>query len=166
MNKYATIIPAISFKKVTFYTIKFEDADPMFLQFVNDHASEEFEDDLNIIRTWITKIGKNIGAREQYFRFESFRGGDTSALPPPARYIETDCNLRLYCMRINNGIVILFNGGKKETAKAQDCENVRHHFLLANQLSKAIYNAIIEKDILINEENRQLIFDESFELVL
>jgi hypothetical protein len=69
-------------------------------------------------------------------------------------------------MRINDAIVILFSGAEKTAPQAQDCPNVRPHFLLANRLSKAIQEAILEKDIIIDEEKGELIIDADYQLEL
>ncbi|GJM32389.1 MAG: hypothetical protein DHS20C18_13900 [Saprospiraceae bacterium] len=112
-----------------------------------------------LIRSWLSKLGEEIGADARYFRFEAARGGDARALPPPARYIHVDCRLRLYCMHINKRVVILFNGGVKTAAKAQNCDNVKPHFFLANKLTQAIDQAIRNGDIRYDERTNDLIFD-------
>jgi len=160
VNIFATIKEEIRFDKVTYYSVCLEENDEsLFLQFLNSHVSEEYQEQLSLIRSWLRKIGNEIGAQERYFRNESFRGGDTRALPPPTRYLEIECNLRLYCMRINDDIVILFSGAEKTAVTAQECDNVYPHFLQANKLSKAIYTAILEKDIEIDDEDGLLLYD-------
>jgi hypothetical protein len=161
VNIFATIKVAIRFRKVTYYSVQFEEDDEsLFLQFVNKHAGIEYNEQMALIRSWLRKIGEEIGAKEQYFRFEGFRSGDARALPPPARYLDIECNLRLYCMRVSSGAVILFNGAEKTAERAQDCRQVRPHFLLANQLTKAIDLAIKDGDIQINTENDDLILND------
>ncbi len=153
------------FNRVTYYSVYIDEEEySLFQQFFNNHEEERYERPLLDIKFWLRKIGDEIGADDRYFRNESFRGGDTRAFPPPARYLETECNLRLYCMRINENAVILFNGGEKTANTAQECDNVRRHFLQANKLSKAIFTAILEKEIMINEDDGRLIYDDSLEL--
>ncbi len=166
MNKFVKIIPAIRYKKVYYYSVQFEDEEAsLFLQFVNNHLEDEYKEQMAIIRTWLKKIGNDIGADIDYFRPEGFRGGDASALPPSFKYIAVECDLRLYCMRISKSIVILFNGAKKTAQTAQECPSVRPHFLLANRIAKAIDRAIIEdRDIIIDDENGELIFGEDLML--
>lgn len=161
MNKFATIVPAIRFRKVTYYSVQFEEeGESLFLQFVNKHAAgDEYFEDLSLIRSWLRKIGEQIGAQDKYFRFEGARKGDARALPPPAKFIRVDCSLRLYCMRINDRIVILFGGAKKTAEKAQDCDQVRPHLFLANKLTQAIDQAIKDKGIVIDDKHGKLIFD-------
>ena len=160
MNRFATIERAIAFKKATYYTVRMEgDGETLFLNFINSHSSEEFMEEMAIIRAWIRKLGEEVGVREQYLRYEAYRGGDARAFPPPARYIDVDCSLRLYCMRVNDHVAFLFSGARKTAETAQECDNVRPHFLLANKISKAIYQAIKDGDIHIDEQANELYFD-------
>lgn len=69
-------------------------------------------------------------------------------------------------MRVNQNTVILFSGAKKTAATAQECDNVRPHFLLANRITIAIDQAIKDNDIAIHNQTGELIFDESFLLEL
>ena len=167
MSRFATIVPAIRFRKVRYYSIQMEDSDqPLFLEFVNNHAADEYAEPLSLIRSWIKKIGNDIGAQEHYFRFEGFRGGDARAFPPPSRYLDIDCHLRLYCMRINQDIVILFSGAEKTAPTAQACDLVRPHFLLANKLTRTIDQLLREGDIQIDEDRGELVFSRDLTLEL
>lgn len=62
-------------------------------------------------------------------------------------------------MLVSRNVVILFGGARKTAPVAQDCDNVRLHFLLANRLAKAIDQAIKDKDIQIDSETGDLLFD-------
>lgn len=139
----------------------------MFLDFINEHIETQQEELLSL-QFWLKKIGNEIGAKEEYFRYEGFRGGDARALPPPSSSqkrhlseITTANNLRLYCMRINKNVVLLFSGAIKTKNTAQDCDNVRPHFLLANRITKAIDEAVIEKDIQF-DKNDDLVIPDDF----
>lgn len=161
---FATILELASFRKVNYYTIQIEgEAKDLFEDFVDRHE-KDCKEELDVIQSWLKKIGDEIGARDDMFRFEAYRGGDARGLPPPAKFLETKINLRLYCMRIDKHNVILFNGGIKTKAIAQDCDNVRPHFLMANKISKAIQESIIEKSIVVNPKTRKLDVDDNFEL--
>jgi len=167
MNTFATIVPAIQFRRVMYYSIQLEDSESsLFLEFINNHTADEYAEPLSLIRSWIRKIGDEIGAHERYFRFEGFRGGDARAFPPPSRYLDIECDLRLYCMRINQNIVILFGGAKKTAQTAQDCDSVRPHFLLANKLTRIIDQALRDGDIQIDEDAGTLIFPKDLTLPL
>ena len=164
MNTFATIEEARRFDIVTYYTVRMEGEEhSLFLQFLQScGGNAELEEDMYMLRSWMEKLGNEIGAKEQYFRFEAARGGDARALPP--RHLNLDNDLRLYCMRINEKIVVLFSGAVKTADTAQDCPQVYPHFSLANRLCKSIQRAITEREIIISEDEDQLIFESDFEL--
>ena len=56
-------------------------------------------------------------------------------------------NLRLYCHRLNESVVILFSGSLKTAETPQQCPNVKPHFELANKLTLPIDNALKEREI-------------------
>jgi hypothetical protein len=57
-------------------------------------------------------------------------------------------------------VVILFNGAIKTEAKAQECANVKSHFLLANQLTTIIDKAFQEHDINWINEDTDIDYDD------
>jgi hypothetical protein len=68
-------------------------------------------------------------------------------------------NLRLYCLQANESVVFLFDGDIKTENNALDCPNVKPHLNLANQITKAIDRAIIERDIQWNNNMNDIDFD-------
>lgn len=68
----------------------------------------EYDEEIDTIIAWLDKIGEN-GALERYFRNEGRYGDGVSAIP-----IETN-NLRLYCIRLSDKILIFGNGGVKDS---------------------------------------------------
>lgn len=114
MKRKITIEPFEEHDAVTFYTIRFKnDTSETDKFFKNFPEGSEFDEDIDIIIKWLDKIGENC-ALERYFRPEGKMKDKIFAIP-----LETS-NLRLYCIRINDGIVILGNGGIKGTP---DCHN-------------------------------------------
>lgn len=175
VNMFAEIILVERFKKVSYYTVSINGNDSLFRQFSNKHSVENKEK-LYHIMAWIKKIGDKVGAYEQYFRNEA-EMGDARALPPigidrDPCYIEinpltneennTPNNLRLYCMRANESVVFLFNGDIKTALNAQDCDQVRPHFRLANKLTKLIDQAFIDKEIKWNIDYTDIIVEDGF----
>ncbi len=128
-----------SFKKVNFYTFEFEDAeqtetDKFFNKFENVTAVSS---DLNNIVAWLTLIGEKYGAKLPFFRQEAA----AHALPPPMSKMIREVvvnDLRLYCVWISEEIVILANGGIKESQKVQDSIDLLPHFRFANAMAKQI----------------------------
>jgi hypothetical protein len=129
----------------------------------------EIEDDINNLIVWIDEIGNNYGAQERFFRHEG-NISDASALPPPQKIMYVNeievKDIRLYCLRANEHVVFLFNGGIKTTQKAQDCPNVALFFNHANQLTKAINTLFQEKEIKWNKDHTDIIIDEQTEIEL
>ncbi|MDR3010860.1 MAG: hypothetical protein LBV59_23235 [Sphingobacterium sp.] len=83
-------------------------------------------------------------------------------------YIEEDQttsnNLRLYCHRLNDHVVILYGGAIKTAGKAQDCPQVKEHFNLANILSRLIDQGFVDDDIEWNDDDRDILYNEDFKI--
>ncbi|WP_372744409.1 hypothetical protein [Lutibacter sp.] len=160
MNIFARIKPIAQYKKVSYYSVCINDDETsLFEDFVKVHQINN-KTKLDHILNWLKVIGNNYGAQTHHFRPEG-ETADTSALPPKGidrkpQYTEYGKkkanNLRLYCLRANESVVFLFNGDIKTEQKAQNCPNVKTHFKLANQLTKAIDNAFRERDIVWNDD--------------
>lgn len=172
MNTFAKIKLVARYKKVVYYTVQIEgDAASLFEDFLLKHTPNNKEK-LNHIMKWMKKIGDEKGARKSYFRNEA-ETADTTALPPkgtnrePA-YIEDGENsandLRLYCYRVNEHVVFLFNGDIKTTTRAQDCRQVQPHFRLANKLTKCIAEKLND-EIRWNKDGTDIDFDEELDLI-
>lgn len=177
MNNFAELIFIEQYRKVTYYSVSVNDDESLYDQFVNKHTAVNNKK-LNHILAWLEKIGDKIGAYENYFRNEA-ETGDARALPPKGKdraptYVEysqvtnndenTPNNLRLYCFRASESVVFLFNGDLKTAEKAQDCENVREHFKIANTLSKLLDQAFINNDIRWNEDWTDILVEDDFKL--
>ena len=148
MEKWLHIEEFITFRKVTFYTVRFEkdlemdemsEADKFFHKFENNIDNR---DELNKMIALLEDLGENIGANKALFRHE--RRAD--ALPPNKRIVKKyqlfdflqteEYKLRLYCLRLSDSVVILFNGGMKTQDDPEKCPNVRTHFNNAQIFAK------------------------------
>lgn len=172
MNKFAQIKPLFKYKTVAYYSVSLNDNEKtLYQKFLEKHTVEN-KDKLYHIQKWLKLIGEKYGAQNRFFRNEA-KNADASALPPIGTdrkpyYIEYGKkkanNLRLYCLKANSNVVFLFNGDIKTKQKAQDCPNVKNHFILANNLTKAIDNAFCENDIIWNEDYTLISYSEDFML--
>ena len=81
-----------------------------FEKFVQKH-NESYSKDLNTILTAIKRMLEVSGFLERYFRPEGKYNDGVCALP-----IDSG-KLRLYCVRINDSILIAGNGGVKKGTK-------------------------------------------------
>lgn len=90
-----------------------------------------FDEDVDTIIAWLDKIGET-GALERYFRYEGRYSDGVSAIP-----IETS-NLRLYCIRLSDRILIFGNGGVKDCATWQDSESLTEYVEMLVDTSRFI----------------------------
>ncbi|MCW5900538.1 MAG: hypothetical protein KIT10_14835 [Flavobacteriales bacterium] len=168
MNTFVSIerLGEFCFKRVTYYSVRLEGRDNTeFEDFLERHEhNENIRTELDELFWWLQEIGTRVGARADYFRPER----RAHALPPPSRKLRMvqHKHLRLYCMRISDHVVFLFNGGVKTAATAQECTTVKPHFERANRLALAIDKAIREGDIKLNAKGDRLEFDEDLELAV
>lgn len=172
MNTFAHIKPIARYHKVAYYSVCInENTTSSFEDFINHH-SQHNRKKLNHVLEWIKIIGDKYGAKHHLFRPEAAIA-DASALPPKGKdrepsYTElgktTANNIRLYCLRANENVVFLFNGDIKTKHYAQDCPNVKDHFIVANKLTKAIDLAFVEKDIVWNDDFTLINYSSDFKL--
>ena len=138
------------------------ETEKFYKRFMDDEIhKEEFDDILN----WIEYIGDKEGAIPQLFRHEA----SAEALPPEKRamayrnmLIEIGYNLRLYCLRINPEIVILLNGGIKESQKVEGSPDLLSKFRFANLVSKKVTEKLINRELWIKGKR----LEGDFEIVL
>ncbi len=159
MNTFALEIFDDHGKVCTFYTVRWLDAQlsetDKFLVKYEDNI--EFQRPLQELAKFISKkIGDEMGAVEEFFRFENA----AQALPPSGTYEVEDLYinygnfpLRLYCLRISKTLVVLFNGGEKTAGTAQGGKTSMV-FQEANTFAKRILDALRDKDIYIDEDQR------------
>jgi len=151
VNKFATISPIARFTeaKVKIYTVQIEEDGenrPLkeFEDWIQRHRlNPSVQDEFKSIRNWIQVISEGRHDLKRLLRPEAA----AHALPPRTKFLKTQYSeqLRLYAMVIGRKTLILFNGGIKTAATAQDCPNVARFFHEANQLSNGIERALRER---------------------
>ena len=96
---------------------------------------------------------QNRGAKSYYFVNEA----SAEYLPKVSQAIKEankeDYGLRLYCKRLRDDIVVLFNGDIKTKNNPIDCDNVKLHFLRAIKIGLLLDKAIFNKDIDLDEQD-------------
>jgi len=174
VNIFAKIVrlSEFQFRKVKYFSVHFEENEVNeFFDFLNRmEENDEISNDLSNLLVWIEEIGETYGAiKNRYFRNESITA-DVQALPPPHKQMELHEipveDLRLYCMVANEHVVFLFNGGIKTTDNAQDCPNVGRYIKQANQLVRKLDELIFKREIVWNEDQTDIKFDEHIEIEL
>ncbi|MFG6385158.1 MAG: hypothetical protein K1V80_01575 [Muribaculaceae bacterium] len=124
---------------VNFYSIHIDEENLSELErfFEKFPEGSPFDEDVDTIIAWIDRIGET-GALERYFRYEGRFGDGVSAIP-----IETS-NLRLYCIRLSNKILIFGNGDIKNCATWQDSETLAEYVEMLVDTSRFISSRLAD----------------------
>ncbi len=174
MSNFARLKHITDYNMVSYYSVCLSDdpdtidgQDSLYESFLRIQGANNKKKVIHIAN-WLKEIGEKYGAQDKYFRDEQNQG-EASGLPPKGAdrqptYTEDGKsipnNLRLYCYRLNEFVVILFSGAIKTAKYAQDCPNVKDHFKEANRLTKAIDTAIKEKEIRWIDDYTNIDFDD------
>lgn len=174
MNTFELTIWDDESRYCTFYTVRLEEneeteTDKFFLRY--EDAATEFHDSANVLLSLIYDvIGDKYGAIDDFFdRYED----EAQALPPKPkrRILEIEAigihfPLRLYCYRISESIVVLFNGGFKDSRIARESE-ISFEFRQAQIFAIKIKEALREGMILVSDDKRSLTdFNGNQEIIL
>lgn len=163
MNNFE-VIEFYTGKKVIFYTVKFTDLEKSETDgFVEKYDNiDDYSELCSDIVALIAEIGDR-GALDYYFNRQE---NDFQALPNKenAKANFQGEHLRLYCMRISESIVILFNGGIKDEGTAQDSK-CSIQFYEAHGYTKRISQALIDKEIEI-QANKLISWNGTNEIIL
>ena len=110
---------------------------------------EKFKDDavrnkeLNVILTQIGRIQQN-GALERYFRYEGKISDHVMALPV------LRSGLRLYCLRMSDSVLIVGNGGIKNTRSSEQDPELNGYVINLQKLD-ALLREDIQRGIVVIE---------------
>lgn len=109
-----------------------------------------YDHDIDVIISWIDKIGER-GALERYFRYEGKYADGVSAIP-----IESG-NVRLYCIRISDKILIFGNGDVKTSSSWQQSDTLSEYVKTLIDTSRFISSrlksgtiCIVDKELIGN----------------
>lgn len=161
--------------KCTFYTVLQDgqaetETDKFFSRL--DHPSHPYYHEMQVLaELLIEAIGNKYGAIDDFFTRDENR---VFALPPRAtrKIVEIEqigihFPLRLYCIRINESIVILFNGGLKESQSVQESPDLHLKFQEAQVYAARIEESLREKMIVVAADGRTLTDDRgNLEIIL
>lgn len=161
MNNFALELYDDEGRFCTFYSVRKEGASTNETEkfWERFFESEKFGRSLNeLIELVFTKIGDEWGAKKIFFREER----NAEALPKS--YVRLgnieikfpDFPLRLYCIRINDGLVVLFGGGEKTARTAQEGDTAKS-FEDAIFFATKIDEAFANKDIMVSPDGRNII---------
>ena len=159
MKKKASLEKIAESNKTTLYSISFEmDGTTEFEKFVAEfEMNASYNKDYQRIIAALQAILK-IGALERFFRPEGKMNDNVTALPIDGG------KLRLYCLRISEQIVILGNGGIKNS-RSYNQDPRLFGYVLDLQRFETILKENLEKGYVSIEEKELVGVDElSFEI--
>lgn len=125
----------------------------LFECFMRENITTFKSEIININQT-IIAINKKTGAREIFFKFDEGIPGDGVC----ALYDDPESNLRLYCIRYGNSLVILGSGGYKPKSirKLQDDPKLKEENYFLREISALITERIKSGEILFSEDGTEL----------
>ncbi|MBQ1886392.1 MAG: hypothetical protein II157_04230, partial [Bacteroidales bacterium] len=115
----------------------------------------EFNPDLMRIVGFLNKIAE-IGALERFFRPEGKMTDSVVALPV------VQSKLRLYCLRLSDRILVLGNGGVKNTKSYQESMELSGFVMTLQKFDKLIREGVRKGTVIIHENRIEL--DNTFDL--
>lgn len=139
----------ISGSKASLYTVFVDDdTESLFDKFLKENSASHKSEILDLVSR-LNIIGKETGAKYDFFKHKEGELGDGVC----ALYDIPDSNLRLYCIRYGNHLVILGGGGhkSKDISAFQENEKLKDENYLLRWLSKAITEKMKEKEIRLTE---------------
>lgn len=134
-------------KNCTIYTIQFiSEDDSEFQKFYAKFKDDvEFNPDLMRIVGFLGRVA-DLGALERYFRPEGKMNDHVCALPV------VHSKLRLYCLRLSDKILILGNGGVKNTRTYNENDELRGYVLTLQNFDRLIKEGVKDGSIIVTEQ--------------
>lgn len=144
-------------RNCTLYTIQFVTEDKSeYLRFYNRFKNDAtYNEDLARIAKFVESIA-NLGALERFFRPEGKMSDRVCALPV------VKSKLRLYCLRLSDSILILGNGGVKETRTYDEDDELRGFVVSLQKFDKLIKEGVKDGTITISENEIET--DKTFDI--
>lgn len=125
----------------------------LFERFLSENKISFKHEIINILER-IRTINSITGARENYFKLDEGKPGDGIC----ALFDLPDSNLRLYCIRYGNSLIILGGGGeKKKSVKAlQEVEKLKTENYILRKISAEIAKRIRQREITFSEDGTEI----------
>lgn len=136
------------------YSIYLEDEQQtLFERFIKENFNS-FKSEIKDIMKRLKSINYMTGAREQFFKQNEGNPGDGVC----ALFDEPHSNLRLYCIRYGNSLVILGGGGhkSKRISAFQENEKLKDENYLLREISKRITERIKTREIEFSDDGTEI----------
>lgn len=130
-----------------------DEQETLFERFLSENKISFKHEIINILER-IRTINSITGARENYFKLDEGKPGDGIC----ALFDLPDSNLRLYCIRYGNSLIILGGGGeKKKSVKAlQEVEKLKTENYILRKISAEIAKRIRQREITFSEDGTEI----------
>ena len=140
----------LSGPKATFYSVLIDDDSETLFEKFYEENKDIFREELKSIVKTLDIIALDNGARRTYFKENEGKLGDLVC----ALYDTPKSNLRLYCIRLGNTVIILGSGGQKSKSirTLQEDEKLTKENYLMRTLSDLLYKKIKEGEIYWQDE--------------
>lgn len=141
----------------TAYTIQFlSDDQSEFEKFVSKFRQDaELNPDFQAIMRFVEQILSN-GALERYFRREGRMNDSVVALPV------LKSKLRLYCLRLSDKLLVLGNGGVKNSRTYEEDDTLQGYVMDLQKFERLLRQEIRSGNVEITEH--EIITDKTFEI--
>ena len=142
------------------FTICYESKDESeFENFINRFKDDATcKEDLHVILTAIQRMLDVSGFIERRFRPEGKMKDCVCAIPV------TTSKLRLYCLRISDSILIVGNGGRKQTKTYEESDELNGYVIKLQKLDALIKAELKQGSLTINGTMLDGINDKTFKL--
>lgn len=132
--------------KCTIYTIQFLSEDKNeFQRFIEKFKDDAvYNPDYVKILNFINQISVR-GALERYFRPEGSMKDSVSALPT------VSSRLRLYCLRLSDGILVLGNGDVKKSRTYDEDETLKGYVITLQKFEALLKEGVRKGSVVITE---------------
>jgi hypothetical protein len=139
MRKKITIELFEEGERTNIYSYRVNDGELEFEKFIDCFIDSDYTKDFDIIDDTIVRILEN-GAQERYFRPEGKMLDYLTAIPQKG----LGCELRVFCLRLSEKVIILGNGGikPKGVRKYQDDPILNEIAEEMQKISKKLYYSL------------------------
>lgn len=155
MNYKLVKLTKFSGSEASIYSIYlFDERKTLFDIFIEGNKNL-FISELKDIYNRLKVIGYDTGARDIFFKLNEGSPGDLVC----ALYDEPDSNLRLYCIRFGNSLVILGGGGykPKSISALQEDEKLKRENYIMREISEDIFQRLKTHEIEYTEDYKDFI---------
>ena len=136
-------------EEIGLFTIRFEgESVTEFEKFASKFKDDaKRQTDLQVILNALNRMLENGAALERYFRYEGRKSDNVVALPTYRT------SLRLYCLRMSDSVLIVGNGGEKNTKTYEESAELNGYVISLQKLDELLKQEIANGSVVIEKAN-------------